>query len=476
MGQNSPDRQPHRTREVGPIATSTLLTDRPRSTSDVVRPLAGTAAVVLLVGATRWGSYIGVSSLYLTDVLVASAVVRLLLASDRTAPVRAGFRAGASGLLVAFLGYVAIRMALSSTFVLSQVWLRDGVPYLYALLGLVSASSIARASPAALDRTMTWIWRALVFHLVWVTVAGAVGSDSLWGTARPFLGGGIFAVRPDVDTAILGVTAGLLLRRLLLRQRRFLTLCGLLMVVLALSGASTRAGYIAVMLCLGLGFGLAYAAGHSKGIRRAAIVVLVPLFVVGAWETLSATTAGDRLLATVNAPGAPGATSVDATSALGTAAARKKVWRGVIAWTTDTQSREIFGAGMGVDFLEESHTLQILEGTTYQNVRSPHDYLIGSFARLGLVGVGLLLLLVVNLVRQIFRFRRRIAQDELLSFCAMLVVALFVVASLGVVLEAPFGAVPFWWAAGILLALARQPGESDAASEPVVGTGRAGSG
>ncbi|MDX6359584.1 MAG: hypothetical protein QOH37_2638, partial [Nocardioidaceae bacterium] len=356
----------------------------------------------------------------------------------------------------------------SSTWVLSQVWLRDGVPYLYGVLALVSASSLARATPASLERTMTWVWRALVFHLVWVTAVGVVGSGSTWDNPRPFMGGGIFAFRPDVDTAIMGVTAGLMLRRLLLRQGWFLPLCGLVMVGFALTNAATRAGYIAVMLCLALGFGLAYAAGHNKGIRRAAIVVLVPLFVVGGWETLSATTAGDRLLATVNAPGAPGANSVDSASALGTANARKKVWRGVISWTKESQSRELFGAGMGVDFLAESHTLQYLEGTTYQNVRSPHDYLIGSFARLGLVGVGLLLLLVLRLVQQIFRFRRRIAQDELLTFAAMLVVALFVVASLGVVLEAPFGAVPFWWAAGILLALVRQPGEGEpAAVEPV---------
>jgi hypothetical protein len=458
------------------MATPSLLTDRPQTTREVVRPLAGIAAVVLLVGATRWGSYIGVSSLYLTDALVAAAVVRLLLTSDHDMPVRAGFRAGASGLLVAFLGYVAIRMALSSTFVLSQVWLRDGVPYLYAVLGLVSASSVARANPASLERTMTWIWRALVFHLLWVTAVGVVGSATTWETARPFLGGGIFAFRPDMDTAIMGVTAGLLLRRLLLRQGRFLALCGLTMVGFALTNASTRAGYIAVMVCLAIGFGLAYAANHDKGIRRAGIIVAIPLLAFGAVETLPSTTAGDRLLATVHAPGAPGATTADATSALGTANARKKVWRGVISWTTQTQSREIFGAGMGIDFLEESHTLQYLEGTTYQNVRSPHDYLIGSFARLGLIGLGLLVLILVRLVQQIFRFRRRIAKDELLTFAAMLVVALFVVASLGVVLEAPFGAVPFWWAAGILLALARQPGESAAAPEPAVGAGRAISG
>jgi len=448
------------------MATSTLLTDRPRTTPhEVVRPLVGTAALVLLVGASRWGSYIGVSSLYLTDVLVAGAVARLLLTSQRDAPVRAGFRAGVSGLLVLFLGYVAIRMSLSSTWVLSQVWLRDGVPYLYGVLGLVSGLSVARATPASLERTMTWVWRALIFHLAWVTLVGVVGSATTWETARPFLAGGIFAIRPDVDTAILGITGGLLLRRLLLGQGRLRALCGLLVLGVALSHAATRAGYIAVLLCLAIGFGLAYAANHDKGIRRAGIVVAVPLLLVAGVKTLPSTTAGDRLLATVDSASA---TTQDANSALGTANARKKVWRGVISWTKQTQSREIFGAGMGVDFLGESNTLQYLEGTVYQNVRSPHDYLIGSFARLGLVGLGLLLLLVLQLVRQIFRFRRRIAKDELLTFAALVTVSLFVVASLGVVLEAPFGAVPFWWAAGVLLALVRGPGDDVPAPEPVM--------
>lgn len=447
------------------MATSTLLADRSRIVPRAAaRPLAGTAAVVLLVGATRWGSYIGVSSLYLTDALVAAAVVRMLLGPEREAPVRPGFRAGSSGLLVAFLVYVVLRMSLSSTWVLSQVWLRDGVPYLYAVLGLLSGLSIARATPASLERTMTWVWRALLFHLAWVSVVGLVGSATTWETARPFLGGGIFAFRPDVDTAIVGVTAGLLLRRFLLGQRRFQSGCGLLVAGVAVSHAATRAGFIAVLVCLLMGFGLAYAANHGKGIRRAGILVAVPLLLIIGVKALPSTTAGDRLLATVDAASAR---TQDAQSALGTAGARKKVWHGVISWTTETQSREIFGAGMGVDFLAESHTLLYLEGTTYQNVRSPHDYLIGTFARLGLVGVGLLLLLVLRLVQQIFRFRRRIAQDELLTFAALLTVGLFVVASLGVVLEAPFGAVPFWWAAGILLALARKPEEQAPATEAV---------
>ncbi len=125
----------------------------------------------------------------------------------------------------------------------------------------------------------------------------------------------------------------------------------------------------------------------------------------------------------------------------------------MITWTRDDSARTIVGAGMGVDFLAASGTLQYLEGTDYENVRSPHDYFIGSFARLGLVGLGLILAIVLSLMRRAYSFRKRIAEDELLTFAALTVFAIVSVASFGVVLEAPFGAVPFWWAAGLILAL-----------------------
>jgi O-antigen ligase len=129
----------------------------------------------------------------------------------------------------------------------------------------------------------------------------------------------------------------------------------------------------------------------------------------------------------------------------------------VINWTLASRSRELYGVGMGTDFLAASHTLVYLEGTVYQNVRSPHDYFVGSFARLGLVGLAFILALIVRLLRQMLRHRRRIAEDELLVCTTLVVLSILVVASFGVVLESPFGAVPFWWAAGILLVLTGLP-------------------
>ncbi len=92
------------------------------------------------------------------------------------------------------------------------------------------------------------------------------------------------------------------------------------------------------------------------------------------------------------------------------------------------QQRALFGAGMGVDFLAESGTLHYLEGTDYKGVRSPHDYFIGSFARLGFIGLGLIVAIIAQLARRMIRFRRRIAEDELLTFAALLVIAMIPVA------------------------------------------------
>ena len=98
----------------------------------------------------------------------------------------------------------------------------------------------------------------------------------------------------------------------------------------------------------------------------------------------------------------------------------------------------------------------MLEGTDYAGVRSPHDYFIGTFARLGFIGLGFIIAVMAQLARRMVRFRRRIAEDELTDLLGLAYRrAVVPVASLaGVVLEAPFGAVPFWWAAGLILALA----------------------
>lgn len=423
-------------------------------TDPKARVLVGTAAVVLMLATTRWGSYIGESPLFLTDLLVAGAVVRALFTSGRGKADRQPGFVSPPMLLVLFLVYVGIRMLFSGPYVLTQTWLRDGVPYLYAVLGLLSAASVSRATAESRARTMTWIWRGLIFHLAWVAAAGLLGGLGALQSPHAFLGEGLFSVRPDVDSAILGVTGGLMIRRLLIGQTRVWCMLGLALVVGTMTTEATRAGFIALLVCGVVAFAYSYAATHDRMLRRAGILLAVPLVIAAVVAVIPATKAGARLLATVEPASA---TTVAQEGAIGTSHARRLVWAGVIDWTLETQSRTIVGAGMGPDFLTESHTVQYLEGTTYENVRSPHDYFIGSFARMGLVGLGLIVMLVLKTLWQMVAHRRRIGEDELLTGVSLIAVGVLVVASFGVVLEAPFGAVPFWWSVGILLALTRVP-------------------
>ena len=426
---------------------------RPDARSAPTKALTCTAAVALMVAATRWGSYIGLSPLFLTDLLILGSLVDRLMGKviyPGRPPPRVGYSPTTSTIVLAFLAYTVLRMLLSGSWTMTVIWLRDGAPYLYAALALISGDAVARATPDALQKTMKWLWAALICHLSWVCVVGPLTATSALAQSRPFLAGGVFYGKPDIDSALLGVLAGLLLRRLFMGQRKGWAIVGLLAVAYGASNFTNRAGFISLVLTCAASLGFSYAATGRSSLRRLALVAVVPTAALIAATLLPSTTVGARLIATVQ----PGdSSSAAAQNAAGTAEARRLTWSGVTNWTMSDQSRTLFGAGMGVDFLAESGTLKYLEGTDYKGVRSPHDYFIGTFARLGLIGLGLMVGIIASLMLRLVRFRRRIAEDELLTFAALVIIAFIPVASLGVVLEAPFGAVPFWWAAGLILAL-----------------------
>jgi O-antigen ligase len=140
-------------------------------------------------------------------------------------------------------------------------------------------------------------------------------------------------------------------------------------------------------------------------------------------------------------------------SAQGTKRARLIAWERVVTYTLDDPVRSAVGVGFGPDFLRLSDgDLPIGRG---MGVRSPHNYLITSFARLGFVGLASVVVLLAGLAATVVRTVRRGSPDDLTSLCVLLVISLLVVALLGVILESPFGAAPFFWAAGILLTGAR---------------------
>ena len=135
--------------------------------------------------------------------------------------------------------------------------------------------------------------------------------------------------------------------------------------------------------------------------------------------------------------------------ALGTVQVREYAWTGVTEYILADARRTAVGVGFGPDFIQDSGTAYSLEGSEYTDVRSPHNYVFGTLARLGVAGALLVLLLIgAGAVLSV----RRLADsgDAVTVLAALLVLGLPVTALLGVVLESPFGAIPYFWAIGQL--------------------------
>ena len=126
-------------------------------------------------------------------------------------------------------------------------------------------------------------------------------------------------------------------------------------------------------------------------------------------------------------------------------------WRSVLQ---DTWAQgPVFGLGFGYDLA--ANFLQIYEpGSTEEfAARSPHSIIIGTFGRMGTVGLAALLLIVAAMMRQTWRALRDRTTDptSVGLWCAAWVI--FTSACFGVVLEGPMGAVVFWSLLGMANAM-----------------------
>jgi O-antigen ligase len=109
-------------------------------------------------------------------------------------------------------------------------------------------------------------------------------------------------------------------------------------------------------------------------------------------------------------------------------------------------------------------------------VRSPHNVAMTVFARTGLIGLAAWLLVLVtsfvSIVRGALACRRRGDRDAELFGVWLIIylLAMLLIALLGVVLESPFGAAPFFWVIGVGLAWGARAKRSDAMQQPEHGT------
>ena len=400
----------------------------------------GTVLVAYLVATGRWGSHVGMSShsLYITDVgLMVTALWALL--RHRHSLAWDGGRLLAITPVLLLVAWSVLRFAMNTT--LDTMALRDLAAYLYALVVVVG---LVRVRPEARRRTLVVLEAALVLHAGWITLSMHLGPSIL----RHELSGGLLYVldtRPDFDAAMLSVLAALAVRTLIRGPgvwRRVVSAGLAIWAVHLVLQLGSRAGALALLASLAvvmatLASQVRLKRGQLAGVA-AAMVVLVAVLLPN--TSLWGRVTGDP--------------AFDANPAAGTASARQMAWESVLSYVNESPSRVAIGVGPGPDFLVASGARPYFGNVHQGDIRVPHNVLLNVYARLGLIGLGLFVAVLVQWLRAawVHVFRRR--YDQLSVTYVLVSGTLFVTALFGVILESPFGAVPFFWVLGQLLTTA----------------------
>ncbi len=412
---------------------------------------AGTLVMALMLASGRWGSYLGASPIFLTDVLVFCAVIHALF--------RASLHQGLAGeatrvrYVVPFalcIAWATLRLLFGTHYDLAA--LRDFAPYAYAVVGIIGATAIARAPILERLRTGRILLWALGAHAAWmfVVVILAPSLPESLPLLSPDQSVHVLSVRNDYDSAITGVFAAWLLTLILRNVRPTPALCGFCAAWLTILTTNSRAGMIGAFFACVLAF-IAALRNHQTPLSdRVTIIGLIPLVLAVLAIFIPSTNAGARLFATFGA----GARSAETLDASATGHARDRAWRTVFHYSTTDPERALVGVGFGPDFMADSGALYDLVGPNTainSRPRSPHSYWFGTFARLGLVGLVIFGAIFFVILLGVKSRISTICDEPLLLITALVPVALIAPFSLGVVMESPFGAIPFFWCSAVLL-------------------------
>ncbi|MGH3518017.1 MAG: O-antigen ligase family protein [Haloechinothrix sp.] len=408
------------------------------------------ALALFLLATSRWGSFLPAAvPPFITDIVIAVLLIDRVLGAgahrERRSPIAAALAVSALGLL-----------AISSAWFLLGQWsvvaLRDAAPYAYVVLVFLVLAP-AREHVRSIENLLTV---ALLFHATWCVVA-LVAPPIV--EAIPTMGKDVFffVPRPDIDGFTSGLLAGLALHRALSGKAPFvnLTLAGIsLAITVALGSRGALLGVVAVLIAVGL------LGRHRRAVRtrpRKWAVALGLLALPAAVTVAGQGYAVERLVASVSNVWAP---TEDVGGAQGTASARADSWQRLIEYFQADTGRNVVGVGFGPNFLIDSNADVELFGGDMAEVRSPHNYLLGAWARLGVIGMAFVLALTLIGWRLAFlvgwRRGRELSDIDVLAI--MIAAGMPLVAAVGVVLEAPFGAVPYFWALGHLSAVACSAG------------------
>ncbi|WP_317495215.1 O-antigen ligase family protein [Haloechinothrix sp. LS1_15] len=407
------------------------------------------ALALYLLATARWGSYLPTGNPpFVVDIVLAVLIADRLLAvaahRKRHNPVETWLALATVALLVLTAAWLPLGDW-------SVDALRDAAPYVYAVVTLLVLAPRLGGSGGR-SRIESVLMAVLVFHAAWVAVyvllPGVV-------EAIPPVGDGVqlLLARRDMDGMICGLLAGLALHKAFSGRAVVtnLALAGVgLALMLALGSRGALLGVTAALIAVAL---LRRREGQSRARARQWALALVLLLLPGAFALGMQADGGQRMVASLTNLWQP---TEEVDGALGTATARYQSWQRLVDYLQEDGSRNVFGVGFGPHFLVDSRADVEMFGGDIESVRSPHNYLLSAWARLGLLGMATVAALTLAGWRLAYlvgwRSPGRVSDLDVVAI--MLAVGMPWVGIVGVVMEAPFGAVPYFWALGHLSAVA----------------------
>jgi hypothetical protein len=367
--------------------------------------------------------------------------------------------------------------------------IRDAATWYYGVFALIGAATWRDLDAATARR-----WLAPIFVLaVPASAAGILtGAHILPEIAMPLSDAPVFADKYDTNAmyliaaTVLFVTAPGTSR---VPWPRWLTPLLVASAVGLIAAMQHRAAFIGLagVLALLLAFRLwrpVLLLGVAAALLIAGLWLLDVEVETGTRGVVSARAIVERQLSTLDFLSG-GETARDQDSAGGTIRWRTVWWRALLDEQLADPALLLFGRGYGPDLRDavlglESGSLNWDQGVEQgKSVRSPHNIALTIFARSGVIGLGLWLLLLGTcswrIVRATVAARRAGQTDhEMLGiWLASFLLVVVLVSLLGVVLEAPFGAAPFYFVLGLGVAWtnerARSGGDAPSVAPSVAG-------
>jgi len=387
--------------------------------------MLGAAGLAIPLICGRWGSYIGISPLFLADALVISGA-SLTLMRPSSYPAMARFPR------VYWLCWTATALFIVASMLQGYgdlvTRIRDLIPWFYLLL----LPAVAQwAMVAGSRRILDYLTITLLAHAAWAIPAMLGVLPSIELPANVF-GEALFGVRADVDVPLLAASVVLVFYRWGMRPATVLFLA---LAAGAATAQTSRAALVASVLAVVV---FAFLRGHLRGaqgvVRVLAIVPMLALIVVVLLPRLSSSSDQFDSGALARA-GVYGSAEASA-SGEGTANARFESWKILVDHYAE-EGYPALGLGAGAEIVLETGAVRYLSGAT--DVRAPHNWWVHALVRTGYIGLLLWIALLVTGVRlRSGRWKGRDAGFDR-AMGALLMISMCLTSTLGVVVEAPFG-------------------------------------